>query len=189
MKKYIFLLTLAIAFILSPFYGGIEVSPTKLVTTRLYIYYQLLEGGLFGFEDHDISIRTHLVRNFYKHPNILITKQALSSKNIHTNAKQFFVDISQCIDDDEYINLFNYISILYFSGGVDRAVLGSALNPSPVVYANLIHNKNIKTISSMIFKIHDDDISSLYDEIISGRREKIRNEINEAIAYKCKNTQ
>jgi len=189
MKKYIFLLTFAIAFILSPFYGGIDVSPTKLVTTRLYIYYQLLEGGLFGFEDHDISIRTSLIRDFYKHPNILITKQALSSKNIHTNAKRFFVNISQCMDDDEYIELFNYIFHIYLNGEIERAILVSALNPSPVVYANLIHNKNTNKISSMIFKIHDDDISSLYDEIISGRREKIRNEINEAIPYKCKSSQ
>jgi len=189
MKKVLFILAAITILILSPFYGGIDASPTKLVTTRLYLYYQLLEGGLFGFEDHDISIRTPLVRDFYKHPNILITKQALSSKNIHTNAKRFFVNISQCMDDDEYIDLFNYISILYFSGGVDRAILGSALNPSPVVYTNLIHNKNIKKISSMIFKIHDDDISSLYDDIISGRREKIRNEINEATPYKCNHSQ
>jgi len=189
MKKYIFLLTLAIVFILSPFYGGIDVSPTKLVMTRLYIYYQLLEGGLFGFEDHDISIRTPLVRDFYKHPNILVTKQALSSKNIHTNAKKFFVNISQCMDDDEYIDLFDYISHLYLNGEVNRAILGSALNPSPVVYVNIIHNKNINKISNMLFNIHDDDISSLYDEIISGRREKIRNEINEATSYKCKNSQ
>lgn len=189
MKKYIFLLTLAIVFILSPFYGGIDVSPTKLVMTRLYIYYQSLEGGLFGFEDHDISIRTPLVRDFYKHPNILVTKQALSSKNIHINAKRFFVNISQCMDDDEYIELFDYIFHIYLNGEVERAILVSALNPSPVVYANLIHNKNTNKISSMIFKIHDDDISSLYDEIISGRREKIRNEINEAIPYKCKSSQ